>query len=203
MIEGIIGLVPTYGLLVVFIVVLLATLAVPLPSSMLVLASGSFAASGDLVLWQVIVTTFMAFTLGDQAAFHMARRIGPSLLERLRARRRMQATVAKCERYLSERGKLAVFASRTILSPLGPCVSYVSGASGMPAISFSAAAVPGAAVWTLAYVTLGHVFASQLTRLSNVAANLIGVVLAGSVAIASALWLRETWRAHRAQSTPG
>ena len=48
MTDSVLALVPDYGIFLVFGVVLLACLAVPLPASVLVLTSGSFAAAGDL-----------------------------------------------------------------------------------------------------------------------------------------------------------
>ena len=56
MIETILALVPTYGLLLVALGTFLSCLALPVPSSLIMLSAGGFAAAGDLVLWQVALS---------------------------------------------------------------------------------------------------------------------------------------------------
>ncbi|MBO6640446.1 MAG: hypothetical protein JJ920_20600 [Roseitalea sp.] len=75
MIETVLALVPEYGLMVVFGVVALACMAAALPTSVLTLTAGSFAAIGDLSLTMVLITTFLAYVVSDQAALLVARRI--------------------------------------------------------------------------------------------------------------------------------
>lgn len=84
MTEFVLALVPDYGLIIVFGVIAIACMGIPLPSSMLALAAGAFAATGDLVLWQVIAAIFCAFAIADQLAFHLARRLGTNLLTKMR-----------------------------------------------------------------------------------------------------------------------
>ncbi|NBT33764.1 MAG: DedA family protein, partial [Rhodobacteraceae bacterium] len=54
MTDTLLALVPTYGVWLIFGSVLLSCFALPIPSSILVMTAGGFAASGDLVLWQVV-----------------------------------------------------------------------------------------------------------------------------------------------------
>ncbi|MBU2957633.1 VTT domain-containing protein [Paracoccus sp. 1_MG-2023] len=198
MTDYVLGLVPDYGLYVVFAVTVLACLAVPLPASMLVLAAGSFAAAGDLSLWQVLAVTAAAFILGDQLAFAIARRAGPRLLGRLRRRDRMDRLLSRSEDLLQQRGGVAVLLSHTILSPTCPYVSYLCGAGGMARNRFSALAIPGAVIWTLAYGGLGYVFADRLAQVSEVLSNFFGVVLAATAVALSLRWLLGQWKARQA-----
>jgi membrane-associated protein len=64
MTDTLFALVPTYGPYLILACVFLSCLAVPLPSSLLVLASGGFAASGDLEVWAVGLAAFSGFTAG-------------------------------------------------------------------------------------------------------------------------------------------
>ncbi len=196
MTDVVLNLVPQYGLYLIFGVVFLACLAVPLPSSMLVLASGSFAATEDLVLWQVMAVTFAAFVLGDQVAFHIANRLGPKLLAPMRDRARFARAINKSEAMLEQRGGIAVLLSHTILSPTCPYVSFLCGAGGLKWITFSVTAVIGALIWTSAYVGLGYSFASQLSQVTDLISDFIGIILAGAFLFGSFLWLRAKWRAH-------
>ncbi|RJE78985.1 DedA family protein [Paracoccus sp. JM45] len=199
MTETILALVPDYGLTLIFLVVSLACLAVPLPASMLVLTAGSFAASGDLSLGWVFVTAFAAFILGDQIAFFIARLAGPKVLAMLGRSPRMAPAIARSENLLQDRGTLAVLLSHTILSPTCPYISYLSGAGGLSHGRFSLAAIPGAAIWTLGYVGLGYVFATQLEQLAQITSQFFGVVLAATVAIGMFMLLRIRWK-HESES---
>lgn len=194
MIEFILGLVPDYGLVVLVIVVIATNLAVPLPSSMLVLAAGGFAASEDLILWQVVAATLVALTIGDQIAFHVARWIGPRFMLFLRKIERLDSLTAKAEEMIEKRGLLAVFFSHTIVSPTGPYVSFICGATGMKWLPFSAAALSGAALWTAAYVGIGYSFAGQLSQVSDMLGRLTAVVIALIVIAVLIHWLRRAWR---------
>lgn len=73
MTETLFALVPSLGAYLVLTSVFLSCLAIPLPSSLLVLAAGGFAASGDLNLWAVGVAAFVGFVAGDQCAYQLGR----------------------------------------------------------------------------------------------------------------------------------
>jgi len=193
--EAVLALVPDYGLPLIFVVVTLACLAVPLPASVLVLTSGSFAAAGDLLLWQVLFVAFAGYAVGDQLAFHFAKRVGPGLLTRLKGSNHAAPIIQRSERLLQEKGSLAVLLSHTILSPTCPYISYLSGAGGLSWIRFTIAALLGACLWTIAYVALGYVFATQLEQVATAASQFFGVVLAMCAMAGLFMLLRRKWRA--------
>lgn len=195
MTETVLSLVPDYGLPLIFFVVALACLAVPLPASVLVLTSGSFAAAGDLTLSHVLVVAFAGFVVGDQLAFWIASRAGPHLLARLKRSQHAAPVIERSERMLQERGAIAVFLSHTVLSPTCPYISYLSGAGGLSWQRFTVTAAIGALLWTGAYVALGYVFSAQLEQVAAAASQFFGVILSLSVVAASLILLRRRWRA--------
>lgn len=195
MTETVLALIPDYGLLLVFVVVVLACMAVPLPASVLTLTAGSFAAVGDLSLLSVLLVTFAAFAIGDQTAFLLANRFGRKLIARFANSPRLGPVIARSEDMLTRRGATAVFLSHTIFSPTCPYVTYLSGAGGLSWSRFTAVALPGAAVWTAGYVGLGYSFATQLEQVATLISNFFGVVLAGAVAIAALMLLKNRWKA--------
>ncbi|WP_371171495.1 DedA family protein [Aliiroseovarius sp. 2305UL8-7] len=197
MIDTVLALIPDYGLFLVFGVVFLACLAVPLPASMLVLTAGSFAAAGDFSFVLVVMTTFVAFILGDQLAFALASRFGRKLIARLSQSDRFAPILNRSEALLQKHGALSVLMSHTIISPTCPYISYLSGAGGLPWRSFTGVAVMGALIWTLAYVGLGYVFATQLEQVATLLSNFFGVVLAVATAIGALLILRSRWKKMR------
>ncbi len=198
MTETIISLIPDYGLLVIFACVALGCLAVPVPASMMVLAAGAFAATGDLVLWQVMVAAFVAFVVGDQIAFAIASRAGPRILAMFAQHPKMARLVHKSRTLLDQRGGAAVLASHTIVSPTGPYVNYLCGAGGMAWLRFTVFAVPGAAIWVGAYVGLGYVFATQIAQVASMISQFFGLVMSVVVLGISLRWVRHAWRRHQA-----
>lgn len=201
MTEAVLALVPDYGIFLVFGVVLLACLAIPLPASVLVLTSGSFAATGDLSILAVFLAAAVAYVIGDQVAFGIARQMGPSVLGFFETSERAAPVLEKSKRLLQRRGNIAVLISHTILSPTCPYVSYLSGAGGLDWRSFTTAAIPGALIWTALYVGLGYTFASQLEQVAIILSNFFGVVLAGAVAVASSVLLMRRWQAYTSMTS--
>ncbi|MEL6572947.1 MAG: DedA family protein [Pseudomonadota bacterium] len=196
MTDYVLGLIPDYGLYVIFMVVALACLAAPLPASVLVLAAGSFAAAGDLVLWQVFAVALLAFILGDQLAFSIAKTAGPRLLGAARRYPKMDELLTKGDDMLQRRGTVAVLISHTIASPTCPYVTYLCGVSGMSRAAFSGYAMIGAVIWAGAYVGLGFAFSNQLTQVSTILSNFFGLVISVIALFASAMWLYRRWRDH-------
>lgn len=197
MTDYVLALIPQYGLLVVFVVTTIACLGIPLPSAMLALAAGGFAATGDLTLWHVIAVTLLSFIAGDQIAYQIARKGGPGLINKLKNYQKMEKLIGKAEGLLDKRGNTAIILSRTIVSPAGPWVSYICGATGFKWPNFSISASIGAACWTLAYVCIGYFSAGHLSNLTDLVSNFLGVIIAGVIGLVSIIWLIRAWVHHK------
>lgn len=196
MTDYVLALIPQYGLIVVFVVTVIACMGIPLPAAMLALASGGFAATGDLTLWHVVVVTLASFVLGDHIAYFIARAKGDKLIEWLKCKKRFKPVVNKGEQLLQSKGSLAIVLSRTIISPAGPWVSYICGATGFRWILFAFSALIGAFCWTMAYVSLGYFFAGNLSAVTDLISNMLGVIVAGIGVIVAIAWLYRSWRNH-------
>ncbi len=198
MIDTIFALVPTYGAYLIAACVTLSCLALPLPSSLLVLAAGGFAASGDLNLWEVGLGAFAGFALGDQLVYLIGRRGGTAIKQRIEKAPKRAALVCKAEKFVEKRGAWAVLASRTIVSPLGPYVGFVGAAAGMTWLRFSVPALSGAAIWSASYAGLGYSFADRITEIASIISNLAGVLIAIGIVIWSGMWLIKSAKARHA-----
>ena len=194
MIDALLALVPDHGIAVVAGAVFLSCLAVPLPASILVLTAGGFAAAGDLSPTTLAGCVWIAFVLGDQVAYRIAKAIGRPLIDRLRDRRSVAPVLARGEDVLARRGAIAVVLAHTVLSPTCPYVTYLCGAGGLPWHRFTAAAVTGAALWTTAYLGLGFVFATRLEQVATLLGDFFGAVLAGCALVGLLFVLRDRWR---------
>ena len=199
MIDTILALIPTYGLWIIFVTIALGCLAIPLPGSMLVLASGSFAAAGDIDLYYAMAAALGGYITGDQTAYRIARVAGPKLLDRFKDSKRAGPMICKAETLLQKRGVIAILLSRTIVTPMGPWMSYLCGAAGLKWVLFTSASILGASIWVAAYSLIGYFFADRLEELATLASDGIGFIAAFAVAIGAGWWLRISWKKYRAK----
>lgn len=167
----------------------LSCLALPVPASLLMLAAGSFAATGDVVLWQVAGGAFAGAVAGDQAGFWAARVGGPALIARLAANGTRAAVLTRVRKLLARRGLAAVFLSRWLLSALGPYANLVTGATGFRWLPFTVAGAAGEAIWVGVYVGAGRAFGGNLQAATEFAGSIIGFLAAGTVAVGLGIWL--------------
>ena len=197
MTDTILALVPTYGIYLIFITVMLSCLALPLPSSLMVLTSGGFVAAGEMTWISTILAAFAGFVVGDQVTYRISKHLGGGFLHKMKAKEARKKLIERAEHFMQRFGIVAVFLSRTIVSPLGPYVGYISGASGLKWLHFTAAAIPAAGLWATAYVSLGYMFAGHISDLSSLLSKGLGFVAAGGIAIGALMWIIKTWRDER------
>lgn len=183
MTELVFGLVTSYGIAIILGMTFLSCLAVPLPSSFVMLAGGAFAASGDLSGWQVLASAFCGAVLGDQLGFELGRLGGTPLLTWLKRAPRRAVILGRSGILIDRWGGSAVFFTRWALSPLGPYVNPLAGALGMARLRFMAFGIAGEVVWVTIYVGLGYLFSSNIVWLAELAGNTVGLVTAGSISV--------------------
>ncbi|WP_439137653.1 DedA family protein [Roseicyclus sp.] len=189
MTETILALVPSYGLLLVGLGTFLSCLALPVPSSLIMLSAGGFAAAGDLVLWQVGATALFGAIAGDQLGYLIGRRA----VGHFRGRRpspRRAALMARAEAKLHDNATAAVFFSRWLVSPLGPYVNFAGGAARIDWRVFTRAGAAGEVIWVTLYVGLGAGFADDILALADMLGNASGLIAALVAAVMLARWLR-------------
>ena len=187
--DLILGLAADYGVPLLFVVTFLSCLALPVPSSLLMLASGGFAAAGDLSLAAVAAAAFAGAILGDNLGYWFARGMGLRMDRWLSSRPRRAAMRAKAARFMDRWGGPGVFLSRWLVAPLGPSINYLSGLTRFHWPSFALWGAAGEVVWVGLYVGLGYLFADNMAAIANLLGNLSGFLAAGVVAIGLGIWL--------------
>lgn len=181
MTDQLITLIPTYGLPLLAVIVFLSCLALPVPSSLLMLTSGSFAAVGDLGLWATALTAWAAAMAGDQVGFSLGRIGGTRLLDRVSRHPDRAALLDKARAFITQRGGVGVFLTRWLLSPLGPYVNFIGGASGMVWLRFTLWGGMGEMVWVTLYVGLGYFFANNISAVAEISSDISGLLVAGLI----------------------
>ncbi len=194
MTDIILALVPDYGLYIIIGVTFIAAMGVPLPSSVMALTSGGLAATGDLLLMEVLLATFTAYILGDQLAYTLGSLAKPEWLVKARESRRIGPVFQHSEDFYHKHGLLAVLMSRTVVSSFGPYIAYFCGALKMHRLRFTAIALLGAAIWTCTYILLGYTFAGNLPQVSDLVAGFIMAGVAAILTLGFATKLALAWR---------
>jgi membrane protein DedA with SNARE-associated domain len=182
MAEALFALVSDWGAAALALATFLSCLAVPVPTSLMMLAAGAFVASGDLALAPVVAAAFLGALLGDQAGFGLGRGAGALLTGRLRRRPARARLLAQAEAMVAARGAVSVFFSRWLFSPLGPYVNLLAGGAGMGWTLFTAMSAAGEAVWVVVYVGLGFAFAGQLEAVAGLLADSVGLLTSALLA---------------------
>ncbi len=191
MTDTLLALVPDYGMALLFAATYFSCLALPIPASLLMLAGGAFAATGDLSLIGVGFAAFAGAVVGDQTGFLIGRWGGTPIVARL-SRKPAQARLLHSARAgLDARGDATVFLTRWLFSPLGPAVNLAAGAMGSSWVRFTIAGVGGEAIWVGVYTGPGYLFADSLADVTQAVTSIAGLLAAGVLTIwlGRILWL--------------
>lgn len=188
--DQILTLVITYGAVALAVVVFLAAVGVPFPSTLFVIAGGAFVQQGVLDLASAIAWTLVGAVVGDLLSFGLGRWMGHA------ARTRFGGTTAwqQGERQFGRYGAMAVFLTRWLLTPLAIPINLIAGSSEYRLTRFGGTAAAGELVWILLYGTLGYVFGSQWELISDFVGNfsgaLVGLALVVVGVVALVRWVR-------------
>lgn len=193
--DFILMLAADFGVPLLFCVTLLSCLALPVPSSLLMLACGGFAAAGDLSLPLVAVAAFCRAVISDNLGYWIARSFDQRLADWLAKRPGRAALRDKSQAYMEKWGGSSVFFSYWLVAPLGPYINYVSGLSRFSWPRFALWGMAGEVVWVSLYVGLGYVFADNISAVSDLLGNLSGFLAAGVIAIGLGIWMIRASRA--------
>ena len=198
MTDWLLALVPTYGLWLIAVTTFGSCLAVPFPASIIMLAAGGFAASGDLVLWQVVAAAVGGAVLGDQVGYGAGLLGGARILDRVAQSPTRAGVIAKAQAVMDRRGGIAVFLTRWLFSPLGPYVNLISGSMRHSWARFTFWGVAGEAVWCGLYSVMGSAFGGNLEAASAMLGNILGLLAAGTAVLGLGWWLLVLSRKERA-----
>lgn len=190
--NGLLALVPQYGLWLLLATTFLSCLALPIPASILMLTAGGFVAAGELGFWPAFLAASLGGILGDQFGFWAGHRWGaPMLVTHDPAR---LAMLARARSMLSANGIMTIFLTRWLFSPLGPWVNLITGSAHFSPARFALASVAGEAVWAAIYIGVGFAFAGNIAAASDMLGSVLGLIAALSAAVILGLWLRHAMK---------
>ena len=181
--DQLLGAVLLYGLPILFAVILIASVGVPFPISLTLVAAGSFVKQGEMKLAPVIIAASLGAILGDQIGYGLSRWGGRSLIDRITSQLGGAAKIKRAEAVSRKWGGSGIFFSRWLVTALGPWLNFTSGMARYPWRRFFAWAAPGEVLWVVLYVTLGYIFSDRVQYIAEILGNLGWAILALIVAI--------------------
>jgi len=166
-----------YGLPVLFGVILVCSVGVPFPISLMLVAAGSFVEQGEMKLWQVIAVASLAAVLGDQIGYGLSRWGGRRLVDRLTRKLGVEDKIKQAEALTKRWSGTGIFFSRWLITALGPWVNVASGMAAYPWRRFLLWDVLGEVLWVILYVSVGYAFSNRVQAISEILGNLTWVVV--------------------------
>jgi membrane protein DedA with SNARE-associated domain len=176
------GLVHHYGLIALFLVVMLESGGVPLPGETALVAAAIFASQGNLNIVEVIAVAATAAIVGDNLGYWVGRTGGRKVLERFGPLRRWsERALPWAERFFERHGGKTIFLAR-FFSVLRVTAAWLAGISRMHWWMFFLWNAAGGIVWAtlvgLVAFYSGHAAADAIGRYGLWAGVGIVVVLA-------------------------
>lgn len=181
------GLVQHYGLIALFVIVMLESGGVPLPGETALVAAGVFASRGKLDITAVVAVATAAAIVGDNIGYWIGRTGGRRLLEEHRYVSRWFGRVLPwSEAFFRRHGAKTIFIGR-FFSVLRVTAAWMAGVSRMHWWTFflwnAAGGICWAALVGLVAYYLGEAAAEAIARYGLIGgAVLVALALAGLVA---------------------
>jgi membrane protein DedA with SNARE-associated domain len=192
------GFVHHYGLVALFIVVMLESGGVPLPGETALITASIYAAEGHLNIVEVIAVAAVAAIIGDNLGYWIARTGGRELLERWGPTRRWSKRVLpRGERFFERHGGKTIFLAR-FFAVLRVTAAWLAGLSRMHWWKFFLWNATGGICWALlvglvAYYA-GNAAADAIGRYGFIGGAAV-VVVAAVVFAAVHFWKKRVLRA--------
>lgn len=178
-----------YGYPVLWLIVFVAAVGVPVSGSLLLFASGAFAAFGDFNVIVLFPVALSAAVMGDNLSYFIGRRVGISLLGWLERQKRFRfITPESLERgriYFRKRAAWSIFITRFFIVALGGPINIVAGLEQYPYPRFLLWDISGQFLGALIPLSLGFIFAQSWEEV----ASLFGAISSLFLVLLVALFL--------------
>lgn len=160
-----------YGYTVIFFAVFVEQIGVPLPSNLLLVASGALIGMGKLDFSIVILLTVFAALLGDTIWFFIGRRTGYKVLGFLcKVSLEPDICVNKAKSIFVKHGERSLLIAKFVPG-FSTFAQPVAGASKMSLPRFLFFDALGSVLWAVAFVALGYIFSGQLENVVEYATS--------------------------------
>lgn len=178
------GWIAAYGAPVVAGMLFLGGLGVPLPATLIVIASGAFIRQNMLDLYSTPILGYFGTIAGDALLYGL----GYFASSWIETRFGNTAAWKSARALFDRRGGIAIFLTRWLLTAVALPTTLIAGSSGYHFKKFFAFAMLGELTWVLLYGGLGYAFGSQWELISDFISNFSGFAL-GAVVLGVGIYL--------------
>lgn len=179
----------TYGAPMVAGLLYLGGLGLPLPGTLLVIASGAFIRQSLLDAVYTPTLGYLGTVAGDASLYAIGFFASGWIEQRFGQTPAWQNAHAFFER----RGGIAIFLTRWLLTAIALPITLIAGSSGYRFRKFFLYAVLGELTWFAVYGGLGYAFGSQWELISDFISNFSGFAL-GAVVLGVGVFLLVKFR---------
>jgi membrane protein DedA with SNARE-associated domain len=167
--DSAITLLDSYGVMLVFFVILLKEAGVPLPvpGDLLIIVAGARAATGALPIWGVLLAAIVAGVLGAYVQYRLARGPGRGLIYRFgRYIGLTPMRLDKASDTLKGRGWRTIAVGRAVPGLRMGTVA-ASGLAGVPDLTFIPGLIAGTIVFVAFHGLLGYAVGPSVTSIMD------------------------------------
>jgi len=173
-----------YGAPMVAGLLLLGGLGLPLPGTLIVIACGAFIRQNLLDGYATPVLGYGGTVLGDVLLYA----IGYFASGWIEARFGQTAAWQNARALFEQRGGVAIFLTRWLLTAVALPITLIAGSSGYHFRKYFVLILLGELTWLALYGGLGYAFGSQWELISEFISNFSGFVL-GALALGGGVYL--------------
>jgi len=186
-----------YGYLAIFVLMMLESALIPIPSEVTMVFGGFLVARGELDFVAVGMIGAVANVVGSWLAYYVGRVGGRPLAERWgRYIFLRKKELDRADQWFEERGELTVFVTR-LLPVIRTFISFPAGVSRMPFWRFTIYTFLGCVPWSFALAWAGVLLGDNWeVFLRHSRPVVIGVGVATAAVIGWWLWRRAVARKH-------
>ena len=184
--HSVIDFILLHGTLVVFGAVVAEQLGLPVPSAIVLLATGAAIGMGDVSFAQAMIAAVTAALLGDFVWYELGVRRGRSVLATLcRVSLEPDTCIRKTENVYARYGDAAIVFSKFVpgLSTVAP---PLAGVAGITRRRFLLLDSIGCFVWSGAYIGVGWLFRREIEWLADVISQTTRSAFGAALLIAAA-----------------
>jgi membrane protein DedA with SNARE-associated domain len=199
--RWVVDVVHSLGYVGVFVVVLLGSLYLPVPTEFTLPLFGFLVGQGRLHFVPVVLAGTAARVAAAMAFYALGLRIGEARLRRMigraeRAKLVYGSDLDRASAAFQRHGGTAILIGH-LIPGVGPLISIPAGLKRMPVRwRFLGYTLLGGTVWTATLVGLGWALGRRW-QVVEVYASFVGLALLALVVLGAALFLWRRWRAHR------
>ncbi len=161
-----------FGYPVLWLCAFVSAFGFPIPTILLLLAAGAFAALGDFNIVILIFVAFTASVCGDNLGYFVGRRFGTRFLNWLAHRPRFRLftpqRLEQTQEYFNRHGAWAIFLSRFFIIALGGIINLLAGSERYHYPRFLLFDVLGELLGAMIPLFLGYLFSASWEAIGNI-----------------------------------